>query len=79
MMRSAYDEKRTRLIALEDELRHHLEMDTAVTQLRTELNARVRPELSELASASLSEITDGRYNALEIDENYNVLVLEDGE
>ena len=76
---AAYDEKHLRLVQLEDELRHHNEMDTAVTQLRTELNARMRPELSELASAFLTDITDGRYNALEIDENYNVLVLEDGE
>jgi exonuclease SbcC len=54
-------------------------MDSAVAELRGELNARVRPELSELASAHLSDITDGRYNALEIDDNYNVLVLEDGD
>ncbi len=72
-------EKRQRLIELEFELRHHNEMDTAVAQLRSELNARVRPELSELASAYLSDITDGRYNALEIDDNYNMMVLEDGQ
>ena len=76
---AAFLEKRTRLTALEYELRHHAEMDTAVAQLRTELNARVRPELAELASAHLSDITDGRYNALEIDDNYNMLVLEDGQ
>lgn len=76
---AAFDEKRQHLHALENELRHHNEMDTAVAQLRAELNARVRPELAELASAHLSDITDGRYNALEIDDNYNVLVLEDGE
>lgn len=76
---TAYLEKRESLLVLESELRHHNEMDTALTQLRAELNARVRPELSELASTFLSDITDGRYNALEIDESYNVLVLEDGE
>ena len=76
---AAYDEKRVHLATLENELRHHAEMDAAVAQLRGELNARVRPELGELASAHLSDITDGRYNALEIDDNYNVLVLEDGE
>lgn len=76
---AAFVEKRTRLNALEFDLRHHAEMDTAVAQLRTELNTRVRPELAELASAHLSDITDGRYNALEIDENYNMLVLEDGQ
>lgn len=76
---TAYTEKREILDALESELRHHAEMDTAVTQLRTELNARVRPELAEHASGFLADITDGRYSALDIDENYNVLVLEDGE
>jgi DNA repair protein SbcC/Rad50 len=76
---AAYEQKREKLYALELDLRHHTEMDVALTRLRSELNDRVRPELSELASAHLIDITDGRYNALEIDENYNVLVLEDGE
>ncbi len=76
---AAFLEKRDRLNGLEYELRHHNEMDTAVAQLRAELNARVRPELGELASAHLSDITDGRYNALEIDDNYNMTVLEDGQ
>ncbi|HEX6063396.1 MAG TPA: SMC family ATPase, partial [Longimicrobiales bacterium] len=76
---AALRERQQRLFTLEFELRHHSEMDTAVAQLRTELNARVRPELSELASAHLSDITDGRYNAIEIDDSYNVMVLEDGE
>jgi exonuclease SbcC len=76
---AALTERQQRLTTLEYDLRHHNEMDSAVAQLRSELNARVRPELGELASAHLSDITDGRYNALEIDDNYNVLVLEDGE
>ena len=76
---TAFQEKHERLKALEFEQRHHNELDSAVAQLRRELNARVRPELSELASAHLADLTDGRYNAIEIDDNYNVMVLEDGE
>ena len=60
-------------------LRHHNELDSALTRLREDLNARVRPELSTLASAFLAEITDGRYTALDIDDAYNVLVLDEGE
>jgi exonuclease SbcC len=60
-------------------LRHHNELDSALTQLREDLNARVRPELSTLASTFLAEITDGRYTALDIDDSYNVLVLDEGE
>ncbi|HEX6940486.1 MAG TPA: SMC family ATPase [Longimicrobiales bacterium] len=76
---AAYQERRAALAGLEIEQRHHNELDAALSQLRAELNARVRPELGQLASAFLAEITDGRYTSLEIDENYNVLVLDEGE
>jgi exonuclease SbcC len=39
----------------------------------------VRPELSEIASMFLAQLTDGRYTAMEIDEGYNILVLDEGE
>ena len=74
-----YEKRRASLDSLESELRHHNELDSAFTQLRTELNARVRPELGELASVFITDITDGRYTQLEIDEAYNILVLDEGE
>jgi exonuclease SbcC len=58
--------------------RLHDELDRAYTDLRTDLNFQLRPELSELASAFLAELTDGRYDELELDDQYNILVLEDG-
>ena len=72
-------EMERKLSELESERRHNSELDAAFNQLRVQLNARVRPELSELGSAFLSDITAGRYTALEIDESYNVLVLDEGE
>jgi exonuclease SbcC len=65
--------------SLELEHRHHNELDSAISKLRQDLNARVRPELSELASTFLADITDGRYTSIEIDDDYNVLVLDEGE
>jgi DNA repair protein SbcC/Rad50 len=62
----------------EVELAHHNELDAALTRLRGDLNTQVRPELGEIASAFLTQLTDGRYSALEIDESYNLLVLEEG-
>ncbi|MBX6332015.1 MAG: SMC family ATPase [Gemmatimonadaceae bacterium] len=58
--------------------RLHDELDRAYTDLRTDLNFQLRPELSELASAFLSDLTDGRYSELELDDQYNIVVLEDG-
>jgi DNA repair protein SbcC/Rad50 len=74
-----YEERKALLDRLEVERLHHAELDTAFSRLRAELNARVRPELGDLASAFLVDITGGRYTALEIDESYNVLVLDEGE
>jgi DNA repair protein SbcC/Rad50 len=61
------------------ELRHNSELDSALSRLRTDLNTRVRPELGEIASVFLAQLTDGRYTALEIDDAYNVMVLDEGE
>jgi len=63
---------------LERERSLHDELDDEFAALRGELNARLRPELSELASGFLESLTDGRYAALELDEDYAVQVLEDG-
>jgi exonuclease SbcC len=64
--------------ALVRDKRLHDELDRAYTDLRTDLNHALRPELSELASAFLAELTDHRYSELELDDQYNIVVLEDG-
>jgi exonuclease SbcC len=74
-----YEERARQVEAQETELRYHEELDAAYTDLRQELNDQVRPELSEIASAFLAQLTDGRYTAMEIDEGYNIMVLDEGE
>lgn len=63
---------------LQRDKRLHDELDRAYTDLRTDLNFQLRPELSELASSFLTELTDARYSELELDDQYNIIVLEDG-
>jgi exonuclease SbcC len=67
-----------RATALARDRRLHEELDRSFSDLRTDLNAQLRPELSELASAFLSDLTDGRYGELELTDSYDVLVLEEG-
>jgi DNA repair protein SbcC/Rad50 len=57
----------------------HQELDRALTDLRTELNATLRPDLSELASGFLRDLTSGRYTELELDEDYAATLLDDGD
>jgi exonuclease SbcC len=57
----------------------HQELDRALSDLRTELNATLRPDLSELASGFLRDLTNGRYTDLELDEDYGATLLDDGD
>lgn len=60
------------------ETRLHHELDRIYSGLRTELNDQLRPELSAIASDFLATLTQGRYAELELDEQFNVVVIEDG-
>src|SRR2546425_22992 len=59
-------------------LRLHHELDRAVGDLRADLNAAMRPEIAELASGFLADLTDGRYEALDLNDDYLITVLDDG-
>jgi exonuclease SbcC len=61
------------------ELALHQELDRALTDLRTELNSTLRPDLSELASGFIRDLTNGRYTDLELDEDYAATLLDDGD
>ncbi|HEX6911435.1 MAG TPA: SMC family ATPase [Longimicrobium sp.] len=74
-----YDRRAQAVEEQEADLRYHEELDVAYTELRQELNDQVRPELSEIASAFLAQLTDGRYTSMEIDDAYNLMVLDEGE
>jgi exonuclease SbcC len=67
-----------RLEELTVDRRLHEELDRAYTDLRTDLNQQLRPEISDRASQLLSELTDGRYEEFELDENYDIVLHEEG-
>jgi exonuclease SbcC len=72
------DERRERVAAIEADKRLHDELYRAYSDLRTDLNYQMRPEISELASGFLAALTDARYSELDLDEKYRISILEDG-
>ena len=66
------------IAALKAQHRLHNELDRAFSDLRGELNAAMRPEIAELASGFLADLTDGRYDEVDLSEDYEVTVLDDG-
>jgi len=73
---------KTRIEDLNAKRSERLHLDTvskAFDALRTDLNARIRPELEEAAGDLLREMTDGRYSTLRIDDSYKAMIVDDGE
>jgi len=72
-------ERAARAAAVHREFRLHNELDRALGDLRTDLNQEMRPELAALSGEFLGALTDGRYDEVQLDEEYHLTVLEDGE
>lgn len=49
-----------------------------MSNFRTHLISRIRPTLSTYSSDFFERLTDGKYNQLELDENYNLLIYDNG-
>ena len=49
-----------------------------MSDFRTHLISRIRPTLSSYSSDFFESLTDGKYSVLELDENYNLMVYDNG-
>lgn len=54
-------------------------LGTLFVEFKAELIASIRPTLSDISSRLISEMTNGRYNLVELDEKYNLKVLDNGQ
>ncbi|MFN3927415.1 MAG: AAA family ATPase [Pseudanabaenaceae cyanobacterium] len=74
-----YQQKQTELAKIQYQYNLLNTLDKSFTDLQKYLNQQIRPQLAELASSFLNELTDGRYTGLELDENYSIQVIENGD
>lgn len=72
------EERLVRLAQVEADKHLHDELYRAYSDLRTDLNFQMRPEIAEVASGFLAALTDGRYTEFDLDEKYRIAILEDG-
>ena len=63
--------KRKEFLALSD-------ADNVMIEFRSALNAAIRPRLAEIASEYLADLSDGRYSAVLISEDFSPAVYENG-
>jgi exonuclease SbcC len=77
--RERFDERQIELENLRREVRIFDECDRIVTEFRKFVNSSIRPRMAELASEYLTDLTDGRYSAVDLGEDFTPTVVEDGE
>jgi exonuclease SbcC len=53
-------------------------LSDVMSNFRTFLISRIRPTLASYSSDFFERLTDGKYRELELDENYNLLVYDNG-
>ena len=53
-------------------------LSEVMSNFRTDLISRIRPTLSSYSSDFFDKLTDSKYRELELDENYNLLVFDNG-
>jgi exonuclease SbcC len=74
-----FDERCLEVERLRREVRILDECDRILTDFRKFVNSSIRPRMAELASEYLADLTDGRYSAVELAEDFTPTVVEDGE
>jgi exonuclease SbcC len=62
----------------EDKLMYFTKLDNILDKFKNYMISRIAPTLTQFASELFRELTDGRYNRLEVDSDYNVLIYDDG-
>ena len=74
-----YDQKQNEINALLKDQEKGSKVEKIMLNFREELIARIQPELSTMAGSLFAALTEGKYRGLELDENYDLLVLDGGE
>jgi len=54
-------------------------LSEVMINFRTYLISRIRPTLSDYSSDFFERLTDGKYHRLELDDNYNLLIYDNGQ
>lgn len=58
---------------------HREKLGKLMAEFRQHLITRIRPRLADLSSGLFSDMTGGKYSLVELDEKYNLRVMDNGE
>ncbi len=74
-----YHQVKSEISILREQLTYQEKLNLLFAEFRVYLIGRIRPALSTRTSQLFNEMTDGRYQQAELDENYNLCLFDRGE
>jgi exonuclease SbcC len=73
-----FAETESRLEQMRETVFYGEKLQSLFKQFRTSVIANIRPSLAAISSRLMADMTDGRYSLLELDDQYNLLVMDNG-
>lgn len=61
-----------------DDLKDYEKIKTSLAEFKTKLNAKVAPRISSLASEMYSQITKGKYQHIEVSNDFDFFIYDEG-
>lgn len=72
-------EKKKKIEEKKEQLDYLSTLENVLDKFKMDLISRIRPLLSQYSSDFLKKLTEGRYSQLELDENYDIFIYDNGE
>ncbi len=73
------EEHEKKVIGYEDMLIYLTKLDSILNKFKSYMISRISPTLTQYASDLFRDLTDGKYNRMEVDNDYNVSIFDQGE
>ena len=67
-----------KVVLKQKDLVDYEKLNVYINQFKTNLNSSIAPRISKEASTLFSQITKGKYQHIEVDENFNFFIYDDG-
>jgi exonuclease SbcC len=81
-LQAALDTNKThqaKLATKQQDLRDYEKIKISLSEFKTKLNSKVAPRISQIASTMYSQITKGKYQHIEVDNDFDFYIYDEGQ
>lgn len=72
-------EHQARLVTKQQDVNDYEKIKISLSEFKTKLNSKVAPRISQIASTMYSQITKGKYQHIEVDNDFDFYIYDEGQ